>query len=181
LALGAIGVVQLLRVAGARDADVAQQPITTAEPVLEPSATPNILASATVQAESTAPGLVLVVGPINTAVPISVTTTAAAPTATRTPAPATATPAPTATPEPRPTSTPAAAISEVRVGNTGGSGVYVRNTPTSRDRIRAYRDGTLLTIIGDDISGDDQVWKHVRTPDGLEGYVPSVYTTDAAP
>jgi hypothetical protein len=182
LVLGAIGVVQLLHVAGARDADVAQQPITTAEPVLEPSATPDILPSATVQAESTDPRPALVVEPINTAVPVSVTMTPAAPTATPAAPTATRTPASaTATPAPKPTSTPAPATSEVWVGNTGGSGVYVRGTPTSGDRVRAYPDGTPLTIIGDDVSGDGKEWKHVRTPDGLEGYVPAGYTTDAAP
>ena len=29
--------------------------------------------------------------------------------------------------------------------------------------------------------GDGQHWKHVRTPDGLEGYVPSTYTVAAPP
>ena len=67
------------------------------------------------------------------------------------------------------------------VGNTDGEGVYIRNTPTMDDKARAYPDGTALTIIGDDVDGDGQHWKHVRTPDGLEGYVPAMYTTDAPP
>jgi len=49
------------------------------------------------------------------------------------------------------------------------------------DRVRAYPDGTALTIVGDDVDGDGQQWKHVTTPDGLEGYVPSIYTVDAQP
>jgi Bacterial SH3 domain len=69
----------------------------------------------------------------------------------------------------------------VYVGNTDGEGVYVRNTPVMADRNKAYPDGTELTIIGDDVDGDGQHWKHVRTPDGLEGYVPAMYTTDAPP
>jgi hypothetical protein len=69
----------------------------------------------------------------------------------------------------------------VWVGNTDGEGVYIRKTPAMDDRIRAYPDGTQLTIIGDDVDADDQHWKHVRTPDGLEGYVPSIYTTAEAP
>src|SRR5207253_880323 len=78
--------------------------------------------------------------------------------------------------------TPEATRSEtVYVGNTDGEGVYVRRTPAMADRARAYVEGTPLTIIGDDVDGDGQHWKHVRMPDGLEGYVPSMYTTDAAP
>jgi hypothetical protein len=46
------------------------------------------------------------------------------------------------------------------------------------DRSKAYPDGTQLTIIGDDVSGDGQQWHHVRTPDGQEGYVPTMYTVD---
>jgi hypothetical protein len=49
------------------------------------------------------------------------------------------------------------------------------------DHAGAYADGTELTIIGDDVDGDGQHWKHVRTPDGQEGYVPSVYTTAESP
>jgi hypothetical protein len=105
---------------------------------------------------------------------VAVATTA--PTATRTAAPATATaaPKPTNTPEPTRPDT-------VWVGNTDGDGVYIRATPVMADRVRAYLDGTPLTIIGDDVDGDDQHWKHVRTPDGLEGYVPSIYTVDTPP
>jgi hypothetical protein len=69
----------------------------------------------------------------------------------------------------------------VWVANTDGQGVYVRKTPAMGDRLRAYPDRTELTIIGDDVDGDGQHWKHVRTPDGLEGYVPSMYTTAEAP
>jgi hypothetical protein len=98
------------------------------------------------------------------------------PTATRaaSPAPATAAPKPTDTPQP-------ASSQTVWVGNTDGEGVYVRNTPAMSDRARAYADGTPLTIIGEDLEGDGQQWKHVRTPDGLEGFVPSMYTVDTPP
>ena len=75
----------------------------------------------------------------------------------------------------------AASADTVWVGNTDGEGVFVRKTPVMADRLSAYADGTELTIVGDDVDGDDQHWKHVKTPDGLEGYVPSVYTVDAPP
>jgi hypothetical protein len=98
------------------------------------------------------------------------------PTATRSPAPAAATAAP------KPTDTPQPEKSDmVWVGNTDGEGVYIRQTPAMADRVRAYADGTPLTIIGDDVDGDGQHWKHVRTPDGLEGFVPAMYTVDTPP
>jgi hypothetical protein len=69
----------------------------------------------------------------------------------------------------------------VWVGNTDGQGVFVRKTPVMADRVRAYPDNTPLTIVGDDVDGDGQHWKHVKTPDGLEGYVPAMYTVDTPP
>ncbi len=102
----------------------------------------------------------------------------AAPTATRAPAP------PTATPAPKPTSTPEAAAAPsdtLWVGNTDGQGVYIRKTPVMADRLRAYPDGTPLTIAGEDVDGDNQHWRHVTTLDGLEGYVPSTYTVESPP
>jgi hypothetical protein len=67
----------------------------------------------------------------------------------------------------------------VYVGNTDGEGVYVRRSPTMAERVRAYPDGTALIVIGDDAEGDGQQWKHIRTPDGLEGYVPAMYTVSS--
>jgi len=40
------------------------------------------------------------------------------------------------------------------VGNTDGEGVFIRKTPAMDDKVRAYSDGTALTIIGDDVDGD---------------------------
>jgi hypothetical protein len=95
---------------------------------------------------------------------------------------ASAVPSPSPSPPPRPTpTTVVASTTTVWVGNTDGEGVFVRKTPVMADRVRAYPDGTALTIVGDDVDGDGQHWKHVKTPDGLEGYVPSIYTVDAQP
>jgi hypothetical protein len=91
---------------------------------------------------------------------------------------------PTASPPAaRPTATaePTAAADTVWVGNTDGEGVYVRKTPVMADRVKPYADGTPLTIVGDDVDGDGQQWKHIKTPDGLEGYVPSIYTLESPP
>ncbi len=69
----------------------------------------------------------------------------------------------------------------VWVGNTDGQGVFVRKTPVMADRVRAYPDKTPLSIVGDEVDGDGQHWKWVKTPDGLEGYVPAMYTVDTPP
>ena len=122
--------------------------------------------------------------------------TAAAPTPTTAPPAAAATSAPTAAQpavspvasakpsvaaSPTAAQKPSAAANTVYVGNTDGDGVYIRKTPVMADRVRAYPDGTALTIIGDEVDGDGQHWRHVRTPDGLEGYVPAMYTVETQP
>lgn len=106
-----------------------------------------------------------------------------APTIVPTVARAAASSIPSPAPSPGPTATAvvAAATDTVWVGNTDGQGVFIRKTPAMADRIRAYPDGTPLTIVGDDVDGDGQHWKHIKTPDGLEGYVPSTYTVDVQP
>lgn len=108
------------------------------------------------------------------------------------PAAAAASPSPAqaaASPSPSPpaaavTAAPPAATAQsagggnaVYVGNTDGEGVFLRKTPNMDDHLQAYPDGTQLTIVGDDVEGDGQTWKHVRAPDGTEGYVPAQYTT----
>jgi hypothetical protein len=97
------------------------------------------------------------------------------PASAASPTAAAAAPKPTAAPE------PSGAANTVYVGNTDGEGVYIRKTPNMDDKLKAYPDGTALTIIGDDVDNADQHWKHVRAPDGTEGYVPAMYTTDSAP
>jgi hypothetical protein len=118
-------------------------------------------------------------------------TTGAPPTglpATSAPSPAAAAAKPAASAIPsagaKPTGAPAAPAAQattVWVGNTDGEGVYVRNTPLMTDRAKAYPDGTALTVVGDDVDADGQHWKHIKTPDGLEGYVPSIYTVETPP
>jgi hypothetical protein len=88
---------------------------------------------------------------------------------------------PVATEAPPPEQSTSVAPTSVWVGNTDGEGVYLRNSPDLADRVRAYPDGTELTVVGDDVEGDGRQWHHVRAPDGLEGYVPAEYTLDAAP
>lgn len=106
------------------------------------------------------------------------------PEGTDTPAADTATPS--ADPDEQ---TPAPDAPEVTyvVGNTGGSGVYIRRTLDPADRIKAWPDGTEMVVVGQDVTEDDVVWKNVRDPDGNEGFVPAEFlvlseaeTTEAA-
>ena len=93
----------------------------------------------------------------------------------RTPTPE---PAATATPTIAPTPDPAANSGDqmiLRVGNTDGEGVYQRRTPRMEDKIRPWRDGTPMVIVGPAEVGDGQTWNHVRAPDGTEGYIPVQY------
>ena len=106
---------------------------------------------------------------------------AASPAATK-PAAAAASPSPAAKPAATTGSAAAAAaLEKVWVGNTDGEGVFVRKTPVMADRVRAYPDKTALTIVGEDVDGDGQKWHHVRTPDGVDGYVPVQYTVTTEP
>lgn len=58
------------------------------------------------------------------------------------------------------------------VVNTGGQGLFLRPQPNRNNTpIATLPDGTRLEQIGDDVPGEDRLWRPVRTPDGLEGYV----------
>jgi outer membrane receptor protein involved in Fe transport len=107
-----------------------------------------------------------------------------APTVARAAASVVASPSASASPSaarPAATTEPAARANTVYVGNTDSQGVFIRKTPVMADRLRAYPDGTALTIAGDDVDGDGQHWRHVKTPDGVEGYVPAMYTVETPP
>jgi len=61
---------------------------------------------------------------------------------------------------------------QFRVMNTGSEGLFLRPDPSSSNQpIKTLPDGTIVTIIGEDSVGADHVWKHVRDPDGTEGWV----------
>ena len=110
------------------------------------------------------------------------TTRASDPTATTTP------PAePSRTPSPTPmvaaapqSSQTAQASGQVHiVGNTDGEGVYIRRTPNIEDRITAWPDGTKMTELSAPVEEEDRLWRHVRDPDGNEGYIPAEYLVKA--
>lgn len=75
-----------------------------------------------------------------------------------------------ANPEPQPAPPPAPRF--FIVVNTGGQGLFLRPQPNrANPPIATLPDGTRLEQIGDDVPGEDRLWRPVRTPDGLEGYV----------
>jgi len=59
------------------------------------------------------------------------------------------------------------------VANTGGDGVFLRRTPQNGDRLAAWPDQTRLEEIGPEQTTNGTTWRHVRAPDGSEGYVPA--------
>lgn len=76
---------------------------------------------------------------------------------------------------------PISAPQSVWVGHTDGIGVYLRNTPSLKDRSRAYPDGTEMIWLGDETDADGHHWYKVRTPDGLIGWVPTIYLVQSPP
>jgi SH3 domain-containing protein len=61
---------------------------------------------------------------------------------------------------------------QFRVFNTGSDGLFLRSDPSSANQpIKTLPEGTIVTIIGEDSFGSGHVWKHVRDPDGAEGWV----------
>lgn len=61
------------------------------------------------------------------------------------------------------------------VANTGGDGVVLRRTPGGQ-QLDVYQDGTRLEQIGDAREVQGVTWRHVRAPDGTEGWVSAEFT-----
>jgi hypothetical protein len=112
--------------------------------------------------------------------------TSAPPTAAPTAAP---TEAPTAAPTAEPTVEPTAAATDapaadgparLRVVNTGPNGVRVRGDPSlDQAPIKLLPEGTIVTVIGDDVTAAGYTWKHIRDPDGGEGWVANEFLAPA--
>jgi uncharacterized hydrophobic protein (TIGR00271 family) len=107
--------------------------------------------------------------PISPPTPTSTTT----PTATPTSRP-TRTPIPTRTPTLAPT--PTSAEPQAEVGGTGGEGVWMYRQPgLGDDKIEAWPDGTVLTVVGGPIEADGYTWIRVVDPRGRLGWIPERY------
>lgn len=60
---------------------------------------------------------------------------------------------------------------ELRVANTGGDGVYLRQTPASGEPLLLLADGTVVAIVGPSREVDRRTWQQVQAPDGTVGWV----------
>lgn len=111
--------------------------------------------------------------PTNTSTPAPATATAtlsaatatlaasATPTTLAATATATATVIPTITPTPLPTAVVIAP-----------AGVYLRQTPNAEgELIEHLLEGAVVTLLPEEETVDDVVWRHVRIADGTEGWV----------
>ena len=59
-----------------------------------------------------------------------------------------------------------------RVINTDDQGLFLRpDHNTDQPPLKTLTDGSVVTIVGQDFSGPDRVWKHVRDDTGAEGWV----------
>jgi hypothetical protein len=74
--------------------------------------------------------------------------------------------------------TVAAPPEHLRVGQTGGRGVYLRRTPSRALHIRAWPDRTPLVAFGA-LRSAGQQWVYVRDPAGHLGWVPARYLVPA--
>lgn len=61
------------------------------------------------------------------------------------------------------------------VANTDGIGVFLRRTPDPTDRVKAWGDGTPMTLVGADVNNTFGAWRNVRDPDGNVGYIASQF------
>jgi len=73
------------------------------------------------------------------------------------------------------------ALGRLVVAGTDGEGVYMRKSPRSEDRLRAWSDGTVLDLLGPEVEHDGLRWTPVRDPCGVTGWVPMRYAAPAAP
>ncbi len=83
---------------------------------------------------------------------------------------------PTVTPPPPPPAAPQRFV----VTGTAGEGLFLRPAPSTEGApLTTLPDGTVIEQIGDDVAGGDRMWRHVRSPDGQEGYVAVDFLTAA--
>jgi hypothetical protein len=70
----------------------------------------------------------------------------------------------------------AAGGAQFRVFNTGAEGLFLRPDHSSEGApVKTLPDGSLVTVIGEDFSAPDRVWKHVRDASGAEGWAAADY------
>jgi hypothetical protein len=74
------------------------------------------------------------------------------------------------------TTGPQASGPAVRVAGTGGTGVTLRESPsTTGKRLSVVPEGARLTVVGDDTQAEGRTWKNVKTAAGASGWVASEF------
>jgi hypothetical protein len=64
----------------------------------------------------------------------------------------------------------------VRVANTDGSGVSLRDKPSlAGKRLTVVPEGTRMQIVSADVQADGHTWRNVKTPGGAAGWVAGEY------
>lgn len=101
-------------------------------------------------------------------------------TAPRTPVPSTGgSAAPSARPSVAPSAAPSAAPAAkvFLIANTGGDNVNLRKDASAGSEVLArLAEGDEVTEIGPVANADGREWRHIRTKDGIEGWVASEFT-----
>jgi len=78
---------------------------------------------------------------------------------------------PDITPTPRTTPRPTPTGERVVIGNTGGQGAVLRSEPVTGTPVSALREQQVLDVLERRNVPGSGDWVHVRTSDGLEGWV----------
>jgi hypothetical protein len=78
---------------------------------------------------------------------------------------------PAVTPTPEATARPTATGERVMIGNTGGQGAVLRADPVSGRPVGALREKQVLDVIERRRVPGSGDWVHVRTAEGVEGWV----------
>ncbi len=104
------------------------------------------------------------------------TRTTAAPSTAASPRPSGA---PSTAPSNGPSAAPATGASYV-VANTGGDNINMRaSASASAEIVARLAEGDQIVEIGPVATADGREWRHVRTKDGIEGWVASEFTAPA--
>ncbi len=65
----------------------------------------------------------------------------------------------------------AASVERVKVANTGGAGAILRADPPRGRQVAALRDGNVLLVVEHQQMPDGSEWLHVKTAEGVEGWI----------
>lgn len=90
-----------------------------------------------------------------------------------------ASPRPSVAPSTAPSAAPAAGANYV-VANTGGDNINMRSAASaSADVVARLAEGDQIVEIGPVATADGREWRHIRTRDGIEGWIASEFTAPA--